>query len=102
MVTVPAPGFALVFLSQNDAVLSLGEESETKTFATTAYTNVKNTVTVDPTVVATSNGHSGKDRALNRGSTSFGRPWNGGERVRPFGVGGVLVGGLVLVLQGIV
>jgi hypothetical protein len=52
-VQVPAPGFALVFLS--DAAF---EEStqEAQTFATTAVTRTRNTATVDQAVLATSNG----------------------------------------------
>ena len=41
----------------------------TKTFATTAYTRVKNTARVTPGALATSNGHSGVDREQ-MGSTS--------------------------------
>lgn len=66
-VTVPAPGFALVFLSDD----AMNEPNPTATYATTAYTKVKNTATVDPVVLATSNGHSGLD-TINLGSTSSG------------------------------
>lgn len=47
-VTVPAPGFALVFVGTSDAN---GDSVSTQTFATTAYTNVENTATVAPSWV---------------------------------------------------
>ena len=68
-VRVPAPGFALVFITDDPA--NLGSANAAKTYSTTAYTKTFNTATVDPSVLATSNGHSGKDRT-NIGSTSFG------------------------------
>ena len=74
-VTVPAPGFALVFLNDKaygDSTPSGG----TLTFATTAYTRTVNTATIDPKALATSNGHSGKDRA-DMTSTSKGSSPNG-------------------------
>ncbi|EMD34954.1 glycoside hydrolase family 79 protein [Gelatoporia subvermispora B] len=67
-VRVPAPGFALVFMT-NDA-LEEATPTSTATFATTAYTKTMNTASIDPSVLATSNGHSGKDLQL--GSTSSG------------------------------
>lgn len=68
-IPVPAPAFALVFLSDTsyDDVTPAAEQ----TFATTAYTKTQNTATVDPSVLSTSNGHSGKDREA-LGSTSKG------------------------------
>jgi len=68
-VRVPAPGFALVFVADDPA--NLGSGNTVETFSTTAYTKTINTIIVDPSLLATSNGHSGKDRA-NLGSTSFG------------------------------
>ncbi|KIP06544.1 glycoside hydrolase family 79 protein [Phlebiopsis gigantea 11061_1 CR5-6] len=59
-IEVPAPGFALVFLSS--AALAETEPSSTVTFSTSTVTG-KHTATVNPTVLATSNGHSGADRA---------------------------------------
>ena len=41
----------------------------TKTFSTTAFSKAKNTAKVEPSVLATSNGHSGVDRKK-LGSTS--------------------------------
>ena len=67
-IPVPAPGFALVFLSQSAEQNS--EPAATETFSTTAVTKTVNTATIDASVLATSNGHSGKDRKL--GSTSKG------------------------------
>ena len=43
----------------------------TATYSTTAYTKRHNTLKVDPTSLAVSNGHSGKDR-VRMGSTSPG------------------------------
>ena len=81
-IKVPAPGFALVFFSDN--VFSEVTPSNPQTFATTAMTKTMNTVTVDPSVLATSNGHSGKDRFL--GSTNKGDA-NGGVGVRAIAPG---------------
>jgi hypothetical protein len=67
-VRVPAPGFALVFLTAEGAEEDVHVEE--MTFATTAQTRTMNTATVDPSVLATSNGHSGGSRQL--GSTSKG------------------------------
>jgi hypothetical protein len=75
-ISVPAPGFALVFLNSNSNV----ETVSAMTFSTTAYTNTENTATVGPSVLATSNGHSGKDRA-DLGSTSSGSRPNGATSV---------------------
>ena len=68
-VQVPAPGFALVFITDDPTNLGSGDPAQT--YPTTALTKTFNTVTIDPTELANSNGHSGKDRA-NLGSTSFG------------------------------
>ncbi|KAG1830641.1 glycoside hydrolase family 79 protein [Suillus variegatus] len=65
-VTVPAPGAALVFLSSS-AYTESGNPS-TQTFSTTMVT--KTVATVDPSVLATSNGMSGDTWKL--GSTSKG------------------------------
>ncbi|KAF8800345.1 glycoside hydrolase family 79 protein [Phlegmacium glaucopus] len=66
IIPVPAPGFALVFFSSSSPALSVGQA--TQTFSTSAYTKAHNTAQVDPSVLATSNGHSGATRQL--GSTS--------------------------------
>ncbi|RDB17658.1 Beta-glucuronidase [Hypsizygus marmoreus] len=68
-IPVPAPAFALVFLTDDAFTENSGAPSTT--FPTTAQTKTRNTVTIDPAVLATSNGHSGmgKDKL---GSTSAG------------------------------
>ncbi|KAJ6548770.1 hypothetical protein B0H19DRAFT_1221069 [Mycena capillaripes] len=53
-VDVPAPGFALVFLTDDAFTESKGAPSVT--FPTTAQTKTHNTATVDPSVLSTSNG----------------------------------------------
>lgn len=67
-IQVPAPGFALVFLSET--VLDEVTPQNQHTFATTVVTKTKNTVTVDPSVLATSNGHGGTKGRGPLGSTS--------------------------------
>jgi len=67
-VKVPAPGFALVFL--NDDAFTENDGGPSTTFPTTAQTKTINTITIDPSVLATSNGHSGMGSKL--GSTSHG------------------------------
>jgi len=66
-VHIPAPGFALVFITDDSGILS---EDPAHTYSTTAYTKTWNTIKADLSVLATSNGHSGKDRQF-MGSTSF-------------------------------
>jgi len=66
-IPVKAPGFALVFLDSGDA--ELGISQATKTFATTALTRLRNTVTIASSVLETSNGHNGSIRRL-LGATS--------------------------------
>jgi len=63
LIPVPAPAFALVFLTPE-------EDIATVTFSTSVYTQTVNTATVAASVLATSNGMSGKDWEL--GSTSSG------------------------------
>ncbi|KZT21347.1 glycoside hydrolase family 79 protein [Neolentinus lepideus HHB14362 ss-1] len=77
-VSVPAPGFALVFLS--DSAYSDSAPSTTQTFATTAVTKTMNTATIAASLLATSNGHSGANRVL--GSTSKGSSGAVGMGVR--------------------
>ena len=79
-VRVPAPGFALVELDGADT------PGSTATFATTAVAKHGMTVKLDPSAVATSNGHSGKNRPS--GGTSHGGSSSGSS---PLGLGpGVL------------
>lgn len=66
-IQVPAPGFALVFLTDN--AYSESTPQNTQTFPTTVHVREKNTATVDPSVLATSNGSNGVSRKA-LGSTS--------------------------------
>jgi hypothetical protein len=70
-ITLPAPSFALVFLS-DAALASSGADASAApaTFATSTVTGAGNSVTIDPAVLATSNGMNGKSRL--GGSTSKG------------------------------
>lgn len=90
-VTVPAPGFALVFLNDK-AYTDSTPSGETITFATTAVTRTVNTVSIDPKVLETSNGHTGKDRT-NMRSTSKGSSPSGSSTLRE-GLMSVLLTGL--------
>jgi len=65
-VKVPAPSFALVFLS--DKALNDSDNGASQTFSTSIQTKTLNTATIDPSVLATSNGHKGF--AKQGGSTS--------------------------------
>jgi len=67
VVPVKAPGFALVFLTDSPVL----QDEAPASFATTAWTRTVNTATVDPLLLATSNGMSGKERSK-YGSTSKG------------------------------
>ncbi|PPQ73631.1 hypothetical protein CVT26_010622 [Gymnopilus dilepis] len=62
-VRVPAPGAAVVFLNGLDDT----KGGSSTTFSTTTYTKTRNTATVAPGVLQTSNGHSGS--SLKLGST---------------------------------
>ncbi|KAJ7671748.1 hypothetical protein B0H17DRAFT_989262 [Mycena rosella] len=61
-IDVPAPGFALVFLT--DAALTENAGAPSITFATTAQTKTRNTATVDAAVLATSNGYRMSEHEL--------------------------------------
>ncbi|KAG6907146.1 hypothetical protein DXG01_010321 [Tephrocybe rancida] len=84
-VPLKAPSFALVFLTDPTAVPTDSSNPAMVTFETTALTKTINTATVDPSVLATSNGHSGKERE-NLGSTSSGSN-NGAEGFRALAPG---------------
>lgn len=71
-----APSFALVFMDTAEEA-NIGQA--TTTFATTAQTRIRNTATIDPAVLATSNGHSGLER-VHLGSTSHGSVQSGASR----------------------
>jgi hypothetical protein len=92
-VTVPAPGFALVFLNDK-AFEDSTPPGNTFTFATTARTRTVNTATVDPKALETSNGHGGKDR-LDIQSTSKGSSPNGASRLKE-GLARVVMTGLAV------
>jgi len=68
-IKVPAPGFALVFLT--NAGLEESEPGVTQTFATTIEKQAYFTATLDPSVLATSNGRRRIQGHL--GSTSHGQ-----------------------------
>ncbi|KAF8651053.1 hypothetical protein AX16_004916 [Volvariella volvacea WC 439] len=97
-IPVPAPGFALVFLADSPA---LGYDESSITFSTTAHTKTRNTATVDPSLLATSNGSSGKDRdalgSTSPGSVNAGR--RRGDVIPGLSVLAGLVGGAWLVLR---
>ncbi|KAJ7181191.1 glycoside hydrolase family 79 protein [Mycena filopes] len=61
-IDVPAPGFALVFLTDDAFTEDKGAPS--MTFATTARTKTHNTASVDPALLATSNGNRMADHDL--------------------------------------
>ncbi|KIJ61735.1 glycoside hydrolase family 79 protein [Hydnomerulius pinastri MD-312] len=93
-VKVPAPGAALVFLS--DQALAESDQGPTMTFPTTAYTKVQNTATIDPSVLATSNGNKGLADSL--AGTSKGRNFSGAfglAQALP-SVGAVIAGALLV------
>ncbi|KAH7913618.1 glycoside hydrolase family 79 protein [Hygrophoropsis aurantiaca] len=94
-IKVPAPGFALVFLS--DQALSESDQGPTMTFPTTAYTKLQNTVTIDQAVLATSNGNRGLGDAL--AGTSNGRQKSGAfglKHALPASLGALLAGAFVV------
>ncbi|KAL0952547.1 hypothetical protein HGRIS_006805 [Hohenbuehelia grisea] len=90
-IKVPAPGFALVFLSDSAQTENAGAGSTT--FPTTAQTKTRNTATVDPSVLATSNGHKGMNGGV-LGSTSKGSS-NGAFGVQQSVPGAVMLASLV-------
>ena len=92
-IPLPSPGFALVFFDANDELTTLGQTTET--FNTSTHTKTANTATVDPAVLATSNGHSGKDRNV-LGSTSKGSV-SASRRVKGDIFGASIIGALLVV-----
>ncbi|KAH8827233.1 hypothetical protein DL96DRAFT_1464492 [Flagelloscypha sp. PMI_526] len=72
-VQVPSPGFVLVFLNPDTA-----KQPPAQTYTTTALTKTQNTATVDPGVLATSNGH--QDVSSKKYSTSIGSAQNNGTK----------------------
>ncbi|KAH8977414.1 hypothetical protein EDB92DRAFT_1999798 [Lactarius akahatsu] len=67
-VPVPAPGFALVFLTSDS--LSAVSPASTVTYPTTVQSRTVNTIFIDPSMLATAYGHSGMGNI--RGATSPG------------------------------
>ena len=76
-IRVPAPGFALVFLSSD--ALAQSEPQGTMTFSTTTMTRTANTAYISPSELATAQGQNGQDRQ-HRGSTSKGSAGSGAAR----------------------
>jgi Glycosyl hydrolase family 79 C-terminal beta domain len=85
-IQVPAPGFALVFLNDNTQA-GTGAGPST-TYSTSLTTRTHNTVSVDPSVLATSNGHMGMDQKM--GSTSSGSVSAAVARERERAVGALI------------
>jgi len=75
-VSVPAPGLALVFLDEAD--YEDATPTSTVTFPTTYYTNTINTVIIDASMLASSNGHTDMGSRLD--STSPGSRSNARSR----------------------
>lgn len=109
-VKVPAPGFALIFLT--DTVYSEAETASTLTFPTTARTQTRNTgesfilfwfstrlkhhpATVDPSVLATSNGERSPSDRLD-GTSPGSEKLNAGGRLQAPVVLSAIIAGLAL------
>ncbi|KAI0739382.1 glycoside hydrolase family 79 protein [Daedaleopsis nitida] len=71
-IRVPAPGVALVFVS-DAAQQAAAPQDPAMTFPTTVLTKTANTVSIDPDVLATSNGMSGRDRGQLGGTSQGGK-----------------------------
>jgi len=83
-ISVPAPGFALVFLSPQSLAESNDLPSSERTFATTSVSGTASAALVAPGVLETSNGHTGGTRRL--GSTS--KESSAAVSLRTMGTGG--------------
>ncbi|KAH7882118.1 glycoside hydrolase family 79 protein [Phlebopus sp. FC_14] len=97
-VQVPAPGVALVFLT--DQALAESDQGPTMTFPTTAYTKLENTATINPSVLATSNGNRGLSDSL--AGTSKGTQHSGAfglSQALP-SLGGIIAGALLVTRMG--
>ncbi|GLB44466.1 putative glycosyl hydrolase family 79 C-terminal beta domain [Lyophyllum shimeji] len=91
-IRVPAPGFALVFLTDTAFSAAASGGAPPTTFATTVQTKVRNTATVPPEVLATSNGHTGMGRKKLGSTSPGGGVWLSGAgrgRGEVPGVGGM-------------
>ncbi|KAJ7081767.1 glycoside hydrolase family 79 protein [Mycena belliarum] len=96
-IKVPAPGFALVFLA--DVAADKESYTDVQTFPTTALTKTRNTLTINPSLLATSNGQAGAN--FIEAGTSQGQSKSGAVRFLPhltvvlciaFGVASVMWG----------
>ncbi|KAJ7897687.1 hypothetical protein B0H14DRAFT_344531 [Mycena olivaceomarginata] len=93
-VDVPAPGFALVFLTDDAFTENKGAPS--MTFPTTAQTKTHNTAKVDPSILSTSNGYRMSEHEL--AGTSK-KPSAGPRTAQASLVGaGVVLGAMVVLL----
>jgi hypothetical protein len=95
-IKVPAPGFALVFFI--DTALTESNKLAQQTFATTVQTRTKNTATVDPGTLATSNGGRGNSAHLGSTSPEWEYIISGSSRVLPSVIvlAGLFCGGLMI------
>ncbi|KAF8994926.1 hypothetical protein BDQ17DRAFT_1412398 [Cyathus striatus] len=85
-IKVPAPSVDLIFLTDSDN----GEEGASQTtFATTVLTKTANTATINPSILATSNGHTDMEHHI--GGTSKGKAPSHARRQAGIGLG-VVVG----------
>ncbi|KAJ6599975.1 glycoside hydrolase family 79 protein [Mycena vulgaris] len=87
LIPVPAPAFALVFLT--DSAWDDVGDTQPATYSTTAYTKTVNTARIAATALAASNGNSGKLWDNYMGSTSQGS--SRARRVHVEGTGAFLV-----------
>ncbi|KAJ7923602.1 glycoside hydrolase family 79 protein [Mycena leptocephala] len=100
-IDVPAPGFALVFLTDDSEIADSGKGGPgdaggaTMTFATTERTKTKNTATADPSLLATSNGYRMSEHEL--AGTS--KPPSGAPRAAVASLGAVVLGAVFAVAR---
>ncbi|KAJ7911644.1 hypothetical protein B0H13DRAFT_1875599 [Mycena leptocephala] len=89
-IDVPAPGFALVVLTDDGDIADSGkggageEGGATMTFATTERTKTRNTATADPSLLATSNGY----RMSEHEQTGTSKPPSGAPRAAALSIRG--------------
>lgn len=97
-IQVPAPGFALVFLTAN--AFTESNPTNVQTFTTSTLRKTQTVPSIDPSVLATSNGHSGGGR-VKMYSTSKGEHESAGVGMKvPSWVATVAVtGGAMLVCR---
>ncbi|KAJ1302509.1 hypothetical protein OPQ81_002828 [Rhizoctonia solani] len=90
-IPLKAPSLALVFLTDAALANSSPAQSATASFETSVLTRVRHTATVDPSVLASTNGRGGK-MGNKIGSTSFGSAGSGALTRFSVPGAGVLVG----------